>query len=405
MNTQSLWRVAACGALALSALAANAQTPPTSAEPLFNDGPCETHYLSSCGDNWFIQAGAGITVPFVENWATVGNDGKRHITANYGVGVGKWFSPYLGARLAMQGGALHWNLGPMAECKWANANIDLMWDMFNSLGEVNTKRFLSVVPFAGLGGAFTWDYTRPELVNVIDHPDRTPRVNSWTLPVSAGVQLRFRLSRYVDFFAEGRALLAGDNFNNYVQGMPVDVVANALGGFSFNLGGVGFREYNPCDYISYINNLNGQVNELRGALATTASALAAAQAQLPCPELPEAQPEPEVRKPAPVMSTVRFDFNSANISNREMVGVYNTAQWLEANPDSKLVIVGYADNATGTPEYNLKLSQRRAEAVKAALVDHYGINPDRLTVEAMGSASQLYPTNNWNRIVIFKPVN
>ena len=49
----------------------------------------------------------------------------------------------------------------------------------------------------------------------------------------------------------------------------------------------------------------------------------------------------------------------------------------------------------------MNLSKRRAEAVKKALVEKYGISADRLTVQAEGSNTQPYDVNNWNRIVIF----
>ena len=29
---------------------------------------CKTHYTSSWRDNWFLQFGAGVSVPFTENW-------------------------------------------------------------------------------------------------------------------------------------------------------------------------------------------------------------------------------------------------------------------------------------------------------------------------------------------------
>ena len=32
------------------------------------DQPCKTHYYSTSRDNWFIQIGAGIQSPFVENY-------------------------------------------------------------------------------------------------------------------------------------------------------------------------------------------------------------------------------------------------------------------------------------------------------------------------------------------------
>ena len=85
----------------------------------------------------------------------------------------------------------------------------------------------------------------------------------------------------------------------------------------------------------------------------------------------------------------------------EMVNVYNISEWMKANPDQNVAIVGYADRDTGTSTYNMGLSQRRAEAVRNALVNDYGINPDRLSISAQGSEVQPYDVNNWNRIVIF----
>ena len=278
-----------------------------------------------------------------------------------------------------------------------NANLDFMWDMFNSFGGVNSNRVFSIIPFVGLGGTYTWDYKPADQSNIYRENGKK-KTNSWTLPVSAGIQLRFRLCKYVDFFAEGRAQFYGDNFNNYAYGDPVDMNISVIGGFSFNIGGAGFRSYNPCDYLSYIGNLNNQVNDLRGALATTSAALAAAEAQLPCPEVVE---QTTIVEAAPLMATVRFTINSSRISNEEMVNVYNIAEWMKANPEANVTISGYADADTGSSNYNMALSKRRAEAVRTALVDKYGINPDRLSIQAEGSDVQPYDVNNWNRIVIF----
>lgn len=400
MKTKAFWALAACGALTVTGLKANAQETVVVDETTvteLTEVPCKTHYYSNRGDNWFIQLGAGIDSPFVENQLPNGKE-KHHLTTVYNVGFGKWFSPYIGWRLSFLGGAMHWDNLQYNKAKYVNANLDFMWDMFNSLGGVNSSRVFSIVPFVGLGGTYTWDYNPG--ASMIDRVNGEPKHNSWTLPVSAGLQLRFRLCKYVDFFAEGRAQFAGDNFNNQADGAPVDMNISAIGGFSFNIGGAGFKSYNPCDYAAYIANLNNQVNDLRGALATTTAALAVAESQLPCPEV-VAQVKEEVVAPAPLMATVRFTINSAKISKEEMVNVYNIAQWMNQNPDQNVTIVGYADKDTGTSDYNMALSKRRAEAVQKALVNEYGINPDRLAIDAQGSSTQVYDVNNWNRIVIF----
>ena len=363
---------------------------------LVQDVECKDHYTpGSWKDNWFIQLGAGIRSPFMENSKVKGDDARR-ITAIYNLGVGRWISPYLGFRFSAYYGAMHWNQGVTAKARVANLNVDFMWDMFNSIGGYNPDRVFSIVPFIGLGGTFVYDF-KPSLGDIKDH-DGSIKKNQWLLPVSAGLQLRFRLSNYVDFFAEGRAQFYGDNFNNDAFGRPIDIDLSAIGGFTFYFTGSKFKRYNPCDYVNYLNNANAQINDLRGELANTGARLAAAEAQLPCPEVVAVEC-PEVG--APLMSTVRFTINSAKISSMEAVNVYNIAQWMKANPDTKVVIKGYADKDTGTADYNLKLSERRAQNVFNMLTKEYGIAADRLTVKAEGSASQVYDTNNWNRIVIF----
>lgn len=363
---------------------------------------CKTNYSVSGHDNWFIQLGAGIDVPMLENKLDEGK-AKRHITATYNLGAGRWFSPYLGFRFSAYYGAMHWDNDVYSKAKYGNLNFDFMWDMCNSLGGVNASRPVSVIPYIGIGGTYTWDYKGNES-NIIRKNGAT-RKTSWTLPVSAGIQLRFRLCRYVDFFAECRASFYGDNFNNYAYDKPIDINIQTTGGFSFNLGGVNYQAYNACKDLAYINSLNNQVNALRGDLAATAAALAAAESQLPCPTVQQPDcPEAAVAA-APMMSTVRFTINSARISNEEMVNVYNTAEYLKANPALNVVIKGYADKKTGTEAYNKALSERRAQAVYDALTKTYGIAKDRLSIEAEGSAQQPYDTNNWNRIVIFVPAN
>lgn len=398
MNTRLLITSIACSAAAIfGAQNINAQQEITESVTIIDATPvpCKTHYYANAGDNWFIQIGAGVNSPFVENYVPKG-DSHHQLTAVYNFGFGKWMSPYLGWRLSFLGGAIHWNNHTFSKAKYASANFDIMWDMFNSLGGVNQKRVFSIVPFVGLGGTFTWDY-KASASNAVDG-DGHIKSNQWTLPVSAGLQLRFRLCRYVDFFAEGRAQFYGDNFNNCTYGQPVDVNLSVIGGFSFNIGGSDFKSYNPCDYLGYINSLNGQVNDLRASLAETSAALAAAEAQLPCPEVTETT---TVIEAAPLMATVRFTINSAVITPEEEVNVYNIAQWMKANPEQNVAVIGYADKDTGTAAYNMGLSQRRAQAVVDALTNKYGINPDRLAVQAEGSAVQPYEVNNWNRIVVF----
>ena len=395
MKTNFLLTAAACASMLLTANFAKAQDAVVvEQETITVSQPveCKTHYSASWRDNWFIQLGAGVQSPFVEN---TGGESRR-MTATYNLGVGKWISPYLGFRFSAYYGAIHWNQAGTAKARVANLNLDFMWDMFNSIGGYKHNRVFSMVPYVGLGGTFAYKFRNPDANDY--GRDGKIRSNQWMLPVSAGLQFRFRLCEYVDFFAEGRAQFYGDNYNNSVEGHPIDINLSAIGGLTFYVNGRHFDSYNPCDYLGYINDLNGKVNDLRGELAATTAALAAAEAQLPCPEVTETV---NTNAPAPMLASVRFKINSSTISDEEMVNVYNVAQWMKSNPNATVSVDGYADRDTGTSEYNQALSQRRAQSVVDALVSDYGIDASRLKVNAYGSSSQPYENNNWNRIVVF----
>lgn len=370
------------------------------------------HYYSNWRNNWFIQVGAGITQPFVERGfgsKAPGHAVNRHnMTVTYNFGFGRWFSPYLGLRFNAFGGSLHWNNPTAFEPRngWTKANhaqlnLELMWDMCNSLAGANPDRVVSVIPFVGLGGDYLWKVRdskgNPAAGTNIYRTNGEKKTNNWTLPVTAGIQFRFRLCKYVDFFAEARASFYGDNWNLCAFNRPVEAHVDAVGGFNFNIGGRTWETYNQCDYLSQIASLNGQVNDLRAQLLACGQEVAALQSQLPCPE-------PKVQKDcvnAPLMTTVRFHINSDEIIQTEEVNIFNMAEWLKANPKEKVTIVGYADKDTGTSEYNMELSKRRADAVASALEKKYGISKDRLTVKYDGSDVQPYSENDWNRIVIF----
>lgn len=79
---------------------------------------------------------------------------------------------------------------------------------------------------------------------------------------------------------------------------------------------------------------------------------------------------------------VYFDFNSSKPTNASLSGVDFLVKYMKNNPSSKAEIIGYADEI-GNTDYNNKLSQKRAEAVKN-VVTQAGIDASRLTVTGNG---------------------
>jgi outer membrane protein OmpA-like peptidoglycan-associated protein len=82
---------------------------------------------------------------------------------------------------------------------------------------------------------------------------------------------------------------------------------------------------------------------------------------------------------------IYFAFNSDHIRVESEPTLKEITQVLHRHPDWKLAIEGHTDSIGGG-SYNLDLSQRRAAAVKAALVSRYGIDSERLTTGGAGAS-------------------
>lgn len=85
---------------------------------------------------------------------------------------------------------------------------------------------------------------------------------------------------------------------------------------------------------------------------------------------------------------ILFDSGSANIQPQSMGIIRQISQVLQQETSMNLKIVGHTD-ADGSNESNLSLSQKRAEAVKEALVSVYGISSDRLIHEGKGESEPI----------------
>jgi outer membrane protein OmpA-like peptidoglycan-associated protein len=89
---------------------------------------------------------------------------------------------------------------------------------------------------------------------------------------------------------------------------------------------------------------------------------------------------------------IYFDFDSANLRPESDPVLKEISEALTNNPDWKIKIDGHTDNK-GADDYNLRLSQRRAESVKQALITTYGITEDRLTPEGFGASRPKAPND------------
>ncbi len=91
---------------------------------------------------------------------------------------------------------------------------------------------------------------------------------------------------------------------------------------------------------------------------------------------------------------IYFDYNSANIAPQAAPAVAALGNTLSKDQFRGTVffINGYTD-AKGSPEYNLDLSQRRADSVRRVLIQRYGLAPDTLVAAGFGKDYLKNPAN------------
>lgn len=101
-------------------------------------------------------------------------------------------------------------------------------------------------------------------------------------------------------------------------------------------------------------------------------------------ELEDLESEQTERGLVLTLGDVLFDTNRAELAAGAMVTMDRLAQFLNENPDHRLLIEGHTDSR-GAEEYNRTLSAERALAVANALGQR-GISRDRLRTAGMGEA-------------------
>ncbi len=138
-----------------------------------------------------------------------------------------------------------------------------------------------------------------------------------------------------------------------------------------------------------VDELNRKINEEREKTVV-----------VPAPVITEVKKE--VAKNELLGMTVSFKIDKYNITDIQKKNVAEAAKYLEEHPEVNLIVTGYADVQTGSPAYNLKLSQKRAEAVSNMMVKEFGVDPSRIRVDYKGDSLQPYQLKNeWNRVVVF----
>ena len=133
---------------------------------------------------------------------------------------------------------------------------------------------------------------------------------------------------------------------------------------------------------SQLNDMRDRVNALKGENESLKRDLVEARNK---------KPEVIVKKEAGFVPrlVVVFNIGKSNISKREYMNIEAMAKGIKAT-DKVFTITGYADKGTGSAEYNMKLSKKRAEAVRDLMVNEFGVPASQLKVDYKGGVGNMF---------------
>ena len=355
---------------------------------------------NSFWSNWFFQVNGAWTAFYSNEEKGAGFDKspfKEFRSApGFSVALGKWFTPGLGLRTkfsAMDGRSVWSESKDNNKIKYWNAQEQALFNLSNLLCGYNESRVWNFIPFAGVGISRNCTY------------------NTYTMLGSAGILNTFRLSKRVLLNLEASFNLCGDDYEGRIgkglDGKPVyrpDLGGKGGGhafanhdrwftgeiGLTFNLGKVGWEKTPDVDAIkalsqSQIDALNAQLNDANAENARLNAKLRDALANQKPAETPKS-----VREFVMTPISVFFNLDKTDIaSQKDLVNIQGVAKYAAEN-NTNLLVTGYADSATGTPERNQWLSDERAKTVAEELVK-MGVSRDKIETIGKGGVDELSP--------------
>ena len=352
------------------------------------------HYKGS--DNWFIGIHAGMNHSLSEN-ARFG-DFMDMTKPGFALSVGKYFSPAVGARVM---------LSYMKQQSRANSEaliddknygfhniggyLDGLFNLNNIFGQYKENTRFNVYGILGFGFNATGGFD--DKVESWDKPAGGYKVytdNSAYFSLRGGLGLSYMLSNALDLNLEVTAHGADDAYNGTRYDRKYDTYVAAMLGLTYHFkdqyGDRRFR-YTTLSDNDWLDELNARINAERGKVRKP-ERIVKVQREMFHSEL--------------LNTTVSFKIDRSSITDLQMKNVAQVAKYIQEHPDVNIVITGYADVKTAYPDYNMKLSKRRAESVRDALVKNFNVDPSRLRIDYKGDTVQPFQMKNeWNRVVIF----
>ena len=355
-------------------------------------------------DNWYLGINAGVDTYLKEK---LGSDGFfKSIAPTVGVRVGKNLTTVFG--LALEGDVVFKSNNkwyPGSKTFIEGLSLDLMgtFNMSNLFaGYKGEPRPFEVIGLYGFG----WEHDFNHL----------PKSNAINSRVAVDFAFNLGADKAWQLYIEPSLTY---NLHNWLGGVDVsnEFQYDARNAYFGLKAGVNYKFGNSNGSHNFkieelrdqaeIDGLNAKINELRadnnakdGQLSAKDQQIADLQKKLAdC----EARPQTAavVEKTENVLQPhVIFRQGKSTIDPAQYASIEMVAKYMKNHKDAKVKVLGYA-SPEGNAELNQKLSEKRAEVVKNALIKKYKIAADRITCEGLGATDKLSSENDFNRVAMF----
>lgn len=355
-------------------------------------------YTSEGSKNIFISATGGISL------VNTGKDGKfgdpaPHVTLS----VGKWFNPVIGLRL--QGGAWKANYNskynfisltgvPGAEQSYNKhlgvVRVDALYSLTNAILGYNPDRGFNLSAFIGPGLTITSTQNSSAYMpdgsgnGYMKVPTVANKLRGY-VNGSAGLLANFYVSDAVSIDLEARGELAA-SYLGYQS------TARTIGGLYFGAGltyTFGGREFMVAAAKVDNSALLDEINRLRRELE---------ECRNRAPEVRTVTETVTVKEAVFNKTPIFFKIGSYKLDSYAKATIKLVADGIKQNGGT-FKVQAYADKATGSPNFNQKLTDNRAKAVYDALVAE-GVPASQLQIVSNGGVENLFTENETTRVVI-----
>jgi len=379
------------------------------------------------GFQWGIKGGVGYTVGETHNFGKL-------ISPAAGIDLGYQFTPVFTLRADIAGwqGKAVFLENPWT-MNYAHLAADAVFDICNMVS-FKADRVVNPYFFAGIGAHFRFnnkaDYSTPGVTIPTDHYYWNGTKASFVGRL--GVGANFRINDLMGIFVELADNVTDDHFNSK-KGAFLDQHITGMVGLKFTIGqakkarAAAAEAKRAADEMA-AREAAAQMAEAERIAAEKAAAEKAEAERLAAEKASAAKAEAEriaaekdeaerlaaqrdaactregalaaaVEAAKDESNDIFFTSEKYNVTASEQVKIDDFVERLNADPDAKAILCAFADKATGTHDYNMALSEKRAASV-AKVLEAKGIDKSRIITHWYGDTIQLFETSHKNRVCV-----